>query len=172
MNILTALVIGRVKDKAIRVVIVASLVLLSLPTTIKTLVDYATMYTQGRSINVVSNVELEALTFLASQPEGTLLAMYDETAIIPALTGKSVFFADETQAVLLGLDFEERKALLTSIMCSPINGETVHNLMSAHHIRYLYLPSPEPECDSGYLADMSFLRQIYNQDGNKILVYE
>lgn len=172
MNIVTALIIGRVKDKALQVVLVTGIVLLSLPTTIKTIVEYAGMYSQGRFITVVSKEEFEALTFLASQPEGVVLAAYDETAIISALSGKSVFYADETQAVLLGLDFEERKTLLSTIMCTPMRGEEVHHFVNVYHIRYIYLPSAEPDCDSRYLADMNFLQQIYSQGGSRILEYK
>jgi hypothetical protein len=164
MNILTALVIGRVKGRVIQTVLVIGIVSMNLPTTIKTLIDYATMYAQGNSVRVVSNEELGVLNFLVNQPDGTILAMYDETAIITALTGKSVFFADETQAVLLGLDFEERKSLLTSVMCFPMNGDEVHSLLKKYQIKYIYLPPDNLNCNSHYLADMSFLQQIYNNN--------
>jgi hypothetical protein len=163
MNLLTAVVIGRVKGKAIRSVLVIGVVLMSLPTTIKTIVDYATMYTQGQFVGVVSNEELDALTFLAGQPEGTVLTMYDETAIISALTGKSVYFADETQAVLLGLNYEKRKSMLKKIFCESMPLNEIRALFEESEIKYVVLRY-SGECVRTDLTTFDNLITIYTND--------
>lgn len=105
---------------------------------------------------LISNEELEALEFLRSEEEGTVLTypyntrlrnilpepwpivVYDSTAYVSALAQKAVFVEDEAQNRILLTDYQKRLVAAKDFFTNPYaNGK---QFLKQKNIKYIYLP--------------------------------
>lgn len=102
----------------------------------------------------VSNQELEALNFLSSKPEGTILTYpyneklktkiaepwpilaYDSTAYVSAMSGKATFVEDEPQNQILLTEYKKRLVASTDFFERSFDD----NFLKDNKIKYIYLP--------------------------------
>ena len=118
-------ILAKSKTVLIRNVLMVGAIFLTVPTTLGTLAHYLPARPPAR----VSNEELEALTFLARQPQGIILTypfdrikarqaevnpprplyLYESTAYISAFAKKPVYLEDEVNLDITGYDWQERR---------------------------------------------------------------
>lgn len=133
-NFLTAQFINDIyiKWRQAGVAVIIGIILLTIPYDLDLLHEYISFPAPA----YVSNEELKALSFLRSQPDGAVLTSayaksrrskytapyplyaYDDTAYVPAFSGKTVYYADTVQLSLLGLPYKARWDKLSSGDCS------------------------------------------------------
>lgn len=145
-----------VKTKSSRFRWVASilLVLFTLPTTYGTLGQYL----PSRPPSMISNTELNALTFLEKQPEGIVLTypfneakaqaavnnpprplyLYESTAYVSAFSNKPTFLEDEVNLNITGYDWRVRRAEVEEFYKS-LDEEFAYNFLRENNIAYMYL---------------------------------
>lgn len=137
--------------KVVGVSVVALVVLLTIPTTLGTFQHYL----PERPPAKLSLKELEALTFLKTQPDGVILilpydekfrsrfsapnplAIYTSTAYVSAFSGKPVFLEDTVNLDILGLDYKGKLNILRDFM--RIRGQS-KQILRENHISYVYVP--------------------------------
>jgi hypothetical protein len=128
-------------------------VLLTIPTTIGTLGHYLPQ----RPPAMVSGQELEALQFLEKQPTGVVLTypfdsalakaaeanpprplyLYESTAYVSALSGKSVFLEDQVNLDITGYDWKTRRDEVEGFLQSS-DLKLVRNYPRQRNIAYVY----------------------------------
>lgn len=167
------------KFKIFGKIIVIILVLATIPITLGILRHYLPARPPAR----ISNDELEALSFLKHQPDGTVLSYYydknlkerftepipifayESTMYVSALTGKGEYIADTVNLNILGTDYKGRLQVQKDIY-SLKESEMVKKLLTANEIKYVYLPKIIK-----ISADENFgLRKIF--ENNEVLIYE
>lgn len=114
-------------------------------------------YLPSRPPAQISNRELEALNFLAKQPEGTVLTvpfdrnaadaavnnpprplyLYESTAYVSAFTDKPVFMEDEVNLNITGFDWNARRTQAIALLNSQ-NPETIKKFWQDNDISYVY----------------------------------
>lgn len=92
----------------------ASFIVLTFPLNIELVMKSVKTW---NSAHPVSSSERQALGKLSELPYGTVFAArvpLDDTAYIPALSGKPIYYADENVMGNIGVDYEPRKKLLSN----------------------------------------------------------
>lgn len=145
----------RNKSKNFRIVFSVLIVLLTIPTTVFTLKD---VYLPSRPPAMISNTELEALTFLSKQEKGIVftypydsdkakeaianpprpLYLYDSTAYVSAYGNKPVYLEDEVNLDITGYDWRQRRQK-TFEFVNETNPNIAKQFLKENSIKYLYL---------------------------------
>ncbi len=135
----------------------------ALPSTVQTLWQTAGNYSTKRQARLVQPLELDALAHLKQLPNQPVLAPNNETAFIAALSAKSTFFADPTQAGILLLDYAERQTELRRVFIECMHENQVYDLMKRENLHYLYLPKQKyPDCVDRIAAYTQFNYRFRN----------
>lgn len=118
--------------------------------------------------------EIEALRFLKKQPDGVVLtSVYDktlasrfseprplfayaDTAYVSAFSQKSTYLADQTQLVLLGIDYQKRLAEIKIWNC-----QTIKKVKYLYEVKYMKQAKYFPTCQKN-------LRRIFENQMVKI----
>lgn len=131
------------------------IVLLTLPTTAITLKD---VYLPGRPPAMISNEEIEALDFLAKQPDGIVLTypfdsakareainnpprplyFYESTAYVSAYGHKDIYLEDEVNLDITGYDWRKRRAKVSDFI-NELDINKAKVFLKENDIKYLYL---------------------------------
>jgi hypothetical protein len=144
--------------------IVAFFITISIPSTIQMLSLTAQNYQQKSYARLINNAELDALAFLENQSNGTVISPYDESALIPAFTGKITYFADPTQAQILLLDYEQRRTELRRVFIECMPENQLIDLMKTNDLTYVYLPKRRnPDCVHQFESNQQ-LQEIYKNE--------
>lgn len=142
--------IERISITVVQTTVVSVVILLTIPTTVATLRHYF----PARPPAKLSNEELEALKFLAMQPEGVVLTypfdqsaanaavdnpprplyLYESTAYVSAFAKKPVYLEDEVNLDITGYDWTDRREKVVNFFDQPNE-----NFISENNIRYVYL---------------------------------
>jgi hypothetical protein len=129
-------------------------VVLTIPTTIGTLQHYL----PARPPAKLSYQELEALKFLAKQPEGVVLTypfdkdaadaainnpprplyLYESTAYVSAFSDKPMYLEDEVNLEITGYDWKARREKVERFFSADINDEA-KSFVAENNISYIYL---------------------------------
>ncbi|MDO8452501.1 MAG: hypothetical protein Q7S79_01995, partial [bacterium] len=139
-------------------VLVALLILLTIPST------YATLkhYWPSRPPAKISKEELEALTFLSKQPNGVVLTypydaklaekaienpprplyLYESTAYVSAFSKKPVYLEDEVNLNITGFDWRERRLEVEDWQKS-LDRDFVPKFLRDKNIKYVYWVKPQ-----------------------------
>lgn len=138
-------------SKPIAAIIVILVITLTVPTTLSTFQHYL----PSRPPAKLSTGELEALTFLKSQPQGAVLTLpYDEkiknrfstplplelytsTAYVSAFSAKPNFLEDTVNLEILGIDYRGRLNILRDFI--KIRDQS-NKILKENNISYVYLP--------------------------------
>jgi hypothetical protein len=145
-------------------IILALLIIISAPSVVQMLYFTTQNYQQKNHARLVSASELHALKFLEQQASGIVLSPYDESALIPAFTGKISYFADPTQAQILLLDYEQRRTELRRVFIECMPENQLIDLMKANDLTYVYLPKlRNPDCITEIEKNQQ-LEEIYNNE--------
>lgn len=111
--------------KEVKILVVAIVVIFTLPTTLSTLIDN---YLPSRPPAKITTNELQALDFLAKQPDGVVLTipfskemadraidepprplyLYESTAYVSAISGKKTYIEDEVNLEITGYAWRDR----------------------------------------------------------------
>ena len=130
-----------------------AVVLLTIPTTIATLEHYL----PSRPPSMIPRAELEALEFLSRQPDGVVLTypfdrqkakaaeanpprplyLYESTAYVSALSGKSVYLEDEVNLDITGYPWRERRNKVEGFLLS-LDHSLVREFPRVNNIAYVY----------------------------------
>ena len=128
-------------------------VLLTIPTTIATLEHYL----PSRPPSMIPTSELKALEFLSTQPDGVVLTypfdrqkakaaeanpprplyLYESTAYVSALSGKSVYLEDEVNLDITGYPWRERRNKVEGFLLS-LDHSLVREFPRENNIAYVY----------------------------------
>ena len=144
------------EKKSKRFIILNSLfiILLTIPTTFGTLMHYL----PARPPAKLSYEELEALEFLAKQPEGVVLTylfdknaadeavdnpprplyLYESTAYVSAFANKPIYLEDEVNLEITGYDWKARREKVERFFSADINDEA-KSFVAENNISYIYL---------------------------------
>lgn len=166
------------KKKTSRVLLIAFLLLLTLPTTLSSFKGYLGWPPPAR----VSLPQQEALEFLANQSDGAVLTFpfdeavknkerktpvlineYETTAYVTAYSGKQTFLADEMNLEIMQVDWRERKAQVQNFFNSD-NLDDQKSFLKENNIAYVFLEKGEklPNLSRGLLVP------IYEKEGISI----
>lgn len=127
--------------------IIVLLFIFSLPSTVQALHLTTQNYQQKNHARIINAYEIQALDVLSNLPNGVVLSPYDESAVVPAFSGKSTYFSDPTQAELLLLDYQERQTELHRVFIECMPEIQLKTLMNQNDLTYLYLPFQKyPDC--------------------------
>lgn len=149
-SILAGIVVSQIKSK----VILALVVLTTIPTTILTLKD---VYIPSRPPAMLSNEELSALTFLSKQPAGVVLTepfdqvaskdaennpprplyLYTSGAYVSAFSKHQTFLEDEINLDITGYNWQARRAEVIAWYKEDNNGDK-RKFLSENNIKYIY----------------------------------
>lgn len=162
--------------KSAAIVIVIIIGLLTIPTTYSSFQHYL----PDRPPAKLSVKELEALTFLKTQPEGTVFVMpfdekmrnkfgtplplevYTSTAYVSAFSGKPVFMEDTVNLEILGIDYKGR---VNTVRDFSRNRNQSKQIMNSNNVKYFYLPAIyNLQIDESQMG----LRNIYQNEEVKI----
>jgi hypothetical protein len=161
MNIFTAMFIDSIANKKIRIATVITLVLLTLPTTIHTLSVYYKNYLKPDSYLLISHDELEALSFIKQLPsDSKVLADYHDTSYVSAMSGKSVYYADETQASILLLPLD-RGDDVVRVFCHDAKAGEVKELMKDHDLTHVYTTKSDNADCVGDFENNEFMDKVF-----------
>ena len=142
------------KRQPIQVLLGGMLVLLTIPTTYSTLMHH---YLPARPPAKVSQEELNALRFLARQPEGVVLTylydadtaraavsnpprplyLYESTAYVSALSKHDVYLEDEVNLNITGYDWPSRREMVEEFLHTNDINEA-RSFLSRNNISYIY----------------------------------
>lgn len=134
--------------------LIVFVVVLTIPTTIGTLQHYL----PARPPAKLSYQELEALKFLAKQPEGVVLTypfdkdsadaainnpprplyLYESTAYVSAFSDKPIYLEDEVNLEITGFDWKARREKVEKFFSADINDEA-KSFVAENNISYIYL---------------------------------
>ncbi|MCH7640860.1 hypothetical protein IID22_01505 [Patescibacteria group bacterium] len=141
------------KASSIRYLVAGVIVVLTIPSTIGTLGHYL----PARPPAKLSTAELEALKFLAIQPEGVVLTypfdkdaadaavdnpprplyLYESTAYVSAFSKKPIYLEDEVNLDITGYDWRGRRSRVEGFLESE-NVEEARGFLKEDKIRYIY----------------------------------
>ncbi len=123
-SILTAIATYQISKKLGKwgVVFIFIVLLLSIPSSIRAVIEFVTPHTF-----MISHREMEAMEYLKTLPDGVVFTSfqardesqmdYINTGYVAAFTGKSLYLAQLGQLELIGIDASERIALVESNDC-------------------------------------------------------
>lgn len=145
------------RNKSRKFVIAASMliVVFTIPTTILTLKD---VYIPPRPPSMISNAELEALSFLSKQENGTVLTypfdsarakeavnnpprplyLYDSTAYVSAYANKPAYLEDEVNLDITGYAWRGRREKVLAFI-NETDPAKARQFLKDNNIKYLYL---------------------------------
>lgn len=152
--------------------IIAAVVLLTLPTTMNTLKDH---YLPSRPPAKLSPAELEALEFLKLQDSGIVLTypfdkaaadeavanpprplyLYESTAYVAAFANKTIFLEDEVNLNITGYKWRDRREKVEEFFKSKDR-----NFLRENDIGYIYLVKNQNSIDEGNLG----VRRIFENE--------
>lgn len=181
LSVLTGIVVGKCfedlksnkKFNKASVFLISVVFVFTIPTTVATLRHYL----PGRPPAKIPNSELKALAYLRQLPDGVVLTipiskpvqtvsnpplplyLYESTAYVSAMTGKTTFLDDVVNLDITGYAWKERLAEITKNMG---NLEYFKN----HGIDYIYVA----DVNDFTVKDEMKLLNIYNKDG--IAIYK
>ncbi len=136
LNIYTAELVLKIKNKTLSMVFICILIVISIPYTVDALKGYVTF----PGVVNVSQSEKEALSFLRALPDGVIYtpvykpnSLLNQTGNIPlfnhvdssyvsAYTGKQTFYTNYVQLQLLNVPYEERKKQIAQGECDLVKG--------------------------------------------------
>ncbi len=141
-------------------ILVAVIILLTIPTTIITLKD---VYIPGRPPAKVSNEELSALNFLSKQEDGVVLTypydmakakeaennpprplyLYDSTAYVSAFSNHQTFLEDEVNLNITDFDWRARRDVVFSDFLNTSDQKTARDFLKQNNIKYVYWVKPQ-----------------------------
>jgi len=141
------------KNNKKKSLIIASILLLTLPTTMATLKHYL----PSRPPAKISHEELEALSFLSEQPGGIVLTypfdraaaeaarskpprplyLYESTAYVSAFGNKPVYLEDEVNLNITGYQWRQRRKEVESFLDS-LDHAGVWSFLRENNITYVY----------------------------------
>jgi hypothetical protein len=178
-SILAGILIGELKNK----IIIAVIVMATIPTTLITLKD---VYIPLRPPAMISKDELSALAFLSRQPSGVVLTkpfdafasklaesnpprplyLYTSTAYVSAFSKHQLFMDDEMNLDITGYNWQDRRSQVLS-WYSDENSVTKRNFLTNNNIKYIYwIKQNQSPLDLGKLR----LSNIY--ENNQIIIYQ
>lgn len=145
-------VLSSLKNQWVRLLIVTSLILFSVPTQLGLLLDF----NLRPALAKVTADELSALEFLAKQDDGAVLTpnynsdlnlgggvphIWDwfDTAYVSALSNKPVYFSDYEQNDIMGYDINARRVIVENIF-KETNPIMANELITQTDARYIYYP--------------------------------
>lgn len=140
-----------IKNRKLGIGVLASVVILTVPTTYGTLRHYL----PSRPPAKISHGELEALAFLSAQPEGLVLTypymgnsgrsdppvplyLYESTAYVSAYSQKDVFLEDEVNLEITGYNWRDRK-LHTLYFFQEWSKGSLGTFLRDNNISYIYI---------------------------------
>lgn len=149
-GLLASEVMAKIKNKLVVVAIVG----LTLPTTWQALKNYLPARPPAR----LATEEVQALQFLAQQPEGVVLTypydvfaakaaeadpprplyLYDSTAYVAAFSQHPVYLEDEVNLNITGYDWKYRRGLSEDFF-KTTDARFAKNFLQANSIKYIYL---------------------------------
>jgi hypothetical protein len=123
-TILSGTIIENISKKKIKYLIAALMILLSIPTSIKTMSQF-----RIAKFNTINYEIIETLTFLKNQPRGIIASLnvvfdllspyrkdrYADANLMGAITGYRTYFFDKNQLSVLNIDYNEREKFNTYI---------------------------------------------------------
>jgi len=141
------------RHNSVRALVIAAVILLSIPTTIATLKHYL----PSRPPAKISNEELEALSFLSKQSDGIVLTypfdreaakeaianpprplyLYESTAYVSAFGEKTVYLEDEVNLDITGYSWRERREKVEFFL-NTLDQEEARNFIKVNNISYIY----------------------------------
>lgn len=141
--------ISKIKRKYLIVLVVAA----TIPTTFATLKHYL----PSRPPSKLAYEEVEALTFLKAQPDGTVLTfpfdrykaleavsnpprplhLYESTSYVSAYSGHSVFLEDEVNLTIMNYNWPQRRKEIEEFYRS-LDHELTYNFLRDKNIKYVY----------------------------------
>jgi len=141
------------KNNRKKVLVIASILVLTLPTTVATLKHYL----PARPPAKISHEELEALSFLSRQPEGIVLTypfdraaakaaaanpprplyLYESTAYVSAFGNKPVYLEDEVNLDITGYQWRNRREKVEEFLDS-LDHQKVWLFLRENNITYVY----------------------------------
>ncbi len=141
------------KNNRKKVLVIASILVLTLPTTVATLKHYL----PARPPAKISHEELEALSFLSRQPEGIVLTypfdraaakaaaanpprplyLYESTAYVSAFGNKPVYLEDEVNLDITGYQWRNRREKVEEFLDS-LDHQRVWSFLRENNITYVY----------------------------------
>jgi hypothetical protein len=152
-------VVSKLKSPSVKRVFITLTILFTIPTTLSTLV---LVYLPGRPPAMLSTDEVEALSFLSSQPAGIVLTfpydpllakaaipnpprplyLYDSTAYVSAYGNHEVFLEDEVNLTIMNYQWKTRRAALDEFYNST-DQKKVYNFLRDNNITYIYWVKPQ-----------------------------
>lgn len=104
----------------------------------------ATQYNPNQAQEFVSLGVLNGLNFLKGQPGGVVLLSpnFAQDSLVPAITGKTAFLADETILSIQLIDFNARKMEMESFF-GDMNLDSKENFLKREGIKYIFLENNE-----------------------------
>jgi len=148
------IVAGIVFSKIAKPALVIALLFLTLPTTVGTLMN---SYIPSRPPAKLSKLELEALTFLAKEEDGIVLAFpfekvqkeapidlyqYETTAYVSAYGKKNVFLEDEINLNITGYNWPERREEIEGFY-ETLDHAKARSFLRENDIVYVYWVRPQ-----------------------------
>ncbi|MFC1625707.1 hypothetical protein ACFL1Q_01565 [Patescibacteria group bacterium] len=150
LGIMAAVTISKINNRYL----LATLVILTIPTTALTLRD---IYLPSRPPAMLSVQELEALKYLKDRPQGVVLTypfdklaakeaetnpprplyLYESTAYVSAFSGKDVFLEDEVNLNITGYDWKLRRQEIEE-WYNQSNQEKAREFLNKNNIKYVY----------------------------------
>lgn len=154
--ILAGVALQNLKNK----VIIAIIVLLTIPTTIITLKD---VYIPGRPPAKITNSELSALSFLSNQKDGVVLTypydkaaadaavsnpprplyLYDSTAYVSAFSNHQTFLEDEVNLNITNFDWNARRNEVFKDFLNTLDVNIARKFLKDNNIKYVYWVKPQ-----------------------------
>lgn len=173
MNLLTAYLFSIIRKRAANILL-SLVVFVSVSSSLTTLNYIFNMYRSQENTVSFSLGEIAALEFLQRLPNDlVVLAPYDETAYIPAFSGKTVFFSDRVQADVLLTDVDEtdfRQVELTRLFVWCKHDSEIRDFMSSNDIDLIYINKRKyPDCVGKYNG-LDFNNLIF--DNGDVSIYE
>lgn len=130
----------------------------------------------------VSSKEIEGLTFLSSQEKGEILTypydqslkkdiaepwpllVYDSTAYVAALSGKSVYLEDESQNQILLTDYKKRQVASNDFFMGSDNQKI--EFLRKNNIKYIYIP----KIFNQKLSESNDIKNIFENE--EVIIYQ
>src|SRR3989344_3620242 len=167
-------------QKAGKLLISVFVILLTLPSTFGSLPSYL----PDRPPSAIPTWELEALSFLKSQPDGIILTYpydkskfaehveprplfaYESTAYVSALSQHQTFLEDEVNLSISNYQLQERRQEIERVFRTTENPQ-VKEFLARNNIRYLYLVNNQ---NFSFSPPLVGLTEIYSKPG-KVSIY-
>lgn len=150
----------KIKTPALRSLLIIFIVLLTMPTTLKTLSE---VYLPSRPPAMLNNDELFALNFLSKLPSGIVLTypfdqglankavdnpprplyLYDSTAYVSAFSNHPAFLEDQVNLDITNFDWRARRAEVFNNFLNTLNQTQARTFLRENSIKYVYWVKPQ-----------------------------